>query len=126
MGELLQIARELSEDEEKVTLDVLYRKFKAICWVCHKFVPRDKASRDHVVPKSVGGSDDLSNLALAHKKCNNDRGNGYVQIHSSEYNIAELDKELHILREHGLYYQVWFDKHGTLRVLLAKAKENWT
>lgn len=31
-------------------------------------------SIDHVVPRSVGGSDDLANLALAHWKCNRGKG----------------------------------------------------
>lgn len=30
---------------------------------------------DHVVPKSRGGSDNLNNLVLAHKKCNSSKGN---------------------------------------------------
>jgi 5-methylcytosine-specific restriction endonuclease McrA len=30
---------------------------------------------DHIVPRSHGGGDDYSNLRLAHKTCNEQRGN---------------------------------------------------
>lgn len=34
----------------------------------------DGPSADHLVPRSRGGSDDLSNLRPAHKRCNSRRG----------------------------------------------------
>jgi hypothetical protein len=36
------------------------------------------ASRDHIVPRSVGGSDEPDNLLLAHCICNAIRGDGPV------------------------------------------------
>ncbi len=36
----------------------------------------DYPAIDHIVPKSVGGSDDLSNLRTAHHRCNTERGVG--------------------------------------------------
>lgn len=53
------------------------------CWLCHD--PIDLRLRhphpgsltpDHVVPRSLGGSDDLDNLRPAHRRCNLSRGNG--------------------------------------------------
>lgn len=40
------------------------------------------ASIDHVIPRSAGGSNDMSNLRLAHLGCNSSRGNrgGYEQL----------------------------------------------
>lgn len=38
------------------------------------FVYREDASRDHIVLRSQGGSDDDFNVKLAHIKCNNARG----------------------------------------------------
>jgi 5-methylcytosine-specific restriction endonuclease McrA len=35
-------------------------------------------TRDHVTPRSLGGSDDIANLRPAHHECNRDRGNGPV------------------------------------------------
>lgn len=35
---------------------------------------------DHIRPKSNGGSDDLVNLRLAHRRCNEIRGNDPIDI----------------------------------------------
>ena len=35
----------------------------------------DDATIDHIVPKSAGGGDAATNLRLAHKRCNEARGN---------------------------------------------------
>ena len=52
------------------------------CWLCDQ--PVDKAlksrhplmaSYDHVIPTSLGGSDEPDNLRLAHLRCNVARGN---------------------------------------------------
>ena len=52
------------------------------CWICNEIVlegfqdghPR-LATLDHVVEVCNGGSNHISNLRLAHRKCNNDRSN---------------------------------------------------
>ncbi|MFB9512387.1 HNH endonuclease [Streptomyces purpureus] len=60
-------------------------------WRCHlclrsvdpglHFQHRDAATLDHLVPVSVGGTDEPSNLALAHRGCNSSRGvGGHVQL----------------------------------------------
>lgn len=55
------------------------------CWLCGDLVdvdlpsgPRgcdDGPSVDHVIPRSLGGPDDIDNLRLAHWGCNRNRGN---------------------------------------------------
>lgn len=37
-------------------------------------------TRDHVIPRSKGGSDEIWNLRPAHHECNRDRGNGPVVL----------------------------------------------
>ena len=47
------------------------------CWWCHlSFTTRGAMLRtiEHVVPRSLGGTDDLDNLRLAHRFCNAVRG----------------------------------------------------
>lgn len=51
-----------------------------VCWICHRAVeqglhPSDPmhASLDHIIPRSQGGSNDVSNLRLCHHRCNHDR-----------------------------------------------------
>lgn len=45
------------------------------CFVCKTHVEKPDATLEHVIPRSKGGTDDMSNLAISHGKCNNQRGN---------------------------------------------------
>lgn len=44
------------------------------CWLCHKNMRKDEMSVDHVIPIMNGGAAALTNLRLAHKECNEERG----------------------------------------------------
>ncbi len=57
------------------------------CWLCgHRvdpFAPSGSPSSptvDHVVPRSRGGSNDDTNLRLAHRRCNGRRGNHLPEL----------------------------------------------
>lgn len=45
----------------------LYHVYGSICWLCGQ---PNAAQIDHVIPLSQGGSNDFSNLRLAHDECN--------------------------------------------------------
>lgn len=45
-----------------------------VCPYCLKSFPLTQATRDHVVPKSRGGSNDPSNIALSCAECNQEKG----------------------------------------------------
>lgn len=45
------------------------------CYCCGQPITLATATLEHIVPKSLGGKDILSNLALSHEKCNSARGN---------------------------------------------------
>ena len=55
----------------------LWEKADGVCWLCHDYVDfeADEASRDHVIPFAQGGTGEWSNIRLAHKECNELRGN---------------------------------------------------
>jgi hypothetical protein len=41
------------------------------CAICHKlFKANSEVTLDHWIPRAAGGTEDISNLRLAHKKCN--------------------------------------------------------
>ena len=44
------------------------------CGLCGLHVPYKKATIDHILPRSLGGSNQISNLQLAHGRCNNKKG----------------------------------------------------
>lgn len=57
------------------------------CWLCGGAIdphcPDESPSRatlDHLVPRSRGGSSDLGNLRLAHRRCNMRRGNHLPEL----------------------------------------------
>lgn len=67
-------------------LDVLMKKFNGTCHYCHckvisiphrsrKPMPDNQATTDHLVPRALGGGDELENLRLACFKCNNGKSN---------------------------------------------------
>lgn len=46
----------------------------------HEATTTEGATVDHVIPRSLGGSDDLSNLRLAHWSCNRAKGNRPIDM----------------------------------------------
>jgi hypothetical protein len=60
-------------------LDYLTKRDHGRCGICHKLVRAVagdmKPSIDHIQPRSLGGSDELANLQLAHLKCNRQKSN---------------------------------------------------
>lgn len=54
-------------------IERLYEMHNGICWLCHEHVELTDATRDHVIPRSLGGAFNWDNLALAHADCNHQR-----------------------------------------------------
>lgn len=48
----------------------VYRKSEGKCLLCGKFVDYDDFTVDHIVPLAKGGTNDVSNLQCACKRCN--------------------------------------------------------
>lgn len=71
---------------ENVSLKALYNIYKGTCQYCLCHIPMVHATKDHVYPKSRGGSNDDFNLVLACRKCNNDKDNifPYYDIEGKE------------------------------------------
>ena len=49
------------------------------CFVCGRHVTERLATLEHILPISLGGSDDMSNLAISHYYCNQKRGNTFIE-----------------------------------------------
>ena len=52
----------------------LYIRDSGRCWICGEWGTGDAFNRDHLIPRSLGGTDGMWNLRLCHPKCNSDRG----------------------------------------------------
>ncbi|MBW4541235.1 MAG: HNH endonuclease [Myxacorys chilensis ATA2-1-KO14] len=53
----------------------LVRLYGSYCWWCGCCLPLEKLTREHLIPRSLGGTHSLENLRLACFPCNNSRGN---------------------------------------------------
>lgn len=62
---------------ENVSLRSIYNAYKGVCQYCHEKIPYSSATKDHVFPKSQGGSNDDFNLVLACWMCNNKKDSQY-------------------------------------------------
>lgn len=55
---------------------IILGKLAPTCALCGMPITRGSdLSQDHILPVSMGGKTELDNLQIAHKRCNNDRGN---------------------------------------------------
>lgn len=55
-------------------VQAVYDRDGGMCWLCGGPVPRDQASLDHRLPRAHGGGNELANLALAHRRPQQDTG----------------------------------------------------
>lgn len=62
------------------------------CFVCHQHVKPHNATIEHIVPKSLGGSDEMSNLSVSHYSCNKARGSD-VNFTWKKFSEEQLDDE---------------------------------
>jgi len=61
---------------EHVRLTVVAVRDGWQCHLCGRAVKRKDASMDHLIPLSKGGAHTYQNVALAHRRCNSQRGAG--------------------------------------------------
>lgn len=74
MARRIQRSRVLADPGEGVDLNTLYKRDRGICHLCGLRVARRNATRDHLRPLSEGGPNTYDNTKLAHKTCNQLRG----------------------------------------------------
>lgn len=54
----------------------IYERDGCMCGICGGAVAFDRMDVDHIQPRSLGGSNDLTNLRCTHDTCNRERGAG--------------------------------------------------
>lgn len=67
------------------TKEIVRKRASYLCEYCHspERISTTRFTVDHLIPKSIGGADDLDNLALAYRRCNERRYN-FVAGYDSE------------------------------------------
>ena len=73
-----------SDPNTRRHLDWLLRKQHGICGICYEPLPYpptgDVVHVDHIIPRSLGGSDSRENLQATHANCNLAKGDGRRQL----------------------------------------------
>lgn len=77
--------------------ELVYSSMEPVCWLGGEWIPDSERTVEHKVPRSLGGTDDLSNLAPACRSHNSARGNRPIEEWRAT-NTNELEW-LHSLRE---------------------------
>ena len=62
---------------ENVSLRSIFNAYKGICQYCYTKVSMSNATKDHVFPKSKGGTNHDFNIVLACRDCNSAKDNHY-------------------------------------------------
>lgn len=85
-----------------------------VCFVCHRLIQNySECSLEHVVPKSLGGTNHPRNLSISHSICNNYRKNIFCPLLWENQvlipNIAKPRKILAATSEQLV--RAWKEKH---------------
>jgi hypothetical protein len=85
---------------------------KYLCEYCHspERLSANRFTLDHIIPQSLGGSDDITNLALACRRCNERRYNFIAGINPETQEIVPL---FNPRQQKWVEHFVWTDQ-GTL------------
>ena len=51
-------------------IQLIKQRDGVLCFICKKSFGDEKPTIEHWIPRSAGGSDELDNLRITHKKCN--------------------------------------------------------
>jgi 5-methylcytosine-specific restriction endonuclease McrA len=75
-----------------VTRQLVRERANYLCEYCHSSerLSANRFTIDHVIPRSLDGSDDLSNLALACRRCNERRYNFVAGVDPETQEIAPI------------------------------------
>ncbi len=76
----------------EVTKQSVRERAKYLCEYCHslELLSANRFTIDHIVPRSLGGSDDIDNLALACRRCNERRYNFVAGIDPETQEIVPI------------------------------------
>ena len=77
---ILTTARWTYKTNTQPTVKYMYKRYKGHCQICGEKKPMEDMSIEHILPKSLHGTNDDFNLTLTCKPCNNKRGNIYPYL----------------------------------------------
>jgi hypothetical protein len=75
-----------------VTRQIVRERAAYLCEYCHspERLSANRFTVDHIIPKSLGGSDDINNLALACRRCNERRYNFVAGVDPETQSVCPM------------------------------------
>jgi 5-methylcytosine-specific restriction endonuclease McrA len=89
--------KEGNRSRQVAQLNRIYKRDHGFCYRCRLKVKRVDASRDHIIPISECTMEQArsdSNILLAHKLCNSNRGTEPIDMLTVAYKTSKIDKAL--------------------------------
>lgn len=77
---------------KKMTLREMCEVVDYKCQICHKQFPYSDLTREHIVPKSLKGANDISNLTITCKKCNGKKGSHHPYFDKEGNELKPIQK----------------------------------
>lgn len=78
-----------SSMKETARRKAVHKKSKGLCTYCHKRLKVSQTTIDHIIPRSKGGSNTMSNLAACCYNCNQAKGDRTVAEWIEDLKVAE-------------------------------------
>lgn len=86
----------------KPSVKYLYKRYKGICQICGERKLQSDMTLEHILPKSLHGTNDDFNLTLTCFDCNNKRGNQWPSLnyHGNELEAPKNINNVHVFSKH--------------------------
>ena len=103
---LLTTARWSYKCTQKPNVKYMYKRYKGVCQICGDKKPIGDMSVEHILPKSLHGTNDSFNITLTCKSCNNKRGNVFPFLSYTGKPLSPL-KPMPFLHVFGCNRKEW-------------------
>lgn len=77
-------------NNRSLSLRSIYSICKGICQYCLQKIPFSEATKDHIYPKSLGGTNDDFNVVMACRSCNSMKDNSYPYLDANGQKVRPM------------------------------------
>ena len=86
----MSIHHNMGSKDRRRRRQTLLQRYGNVCYYCGLTTSKDKLQMDHIVPRSKGGNNHISNLVLSCEKCNKVKSDKFMlpeEVHSKKRDI---------------------------------------